>query len=262
METTTRWERLFFAAVGLSALWIGFWGYFLPSIQKSIPFPVPALHARFLGAMYLSAFALLLGGFLKRRWSEIAVVPVMTAIWTGGIFVVSMLHTELFNFAKPQTWVWFVAYAIYPVIAIRLVRVHRAQFRLESASGSLPAWVRSYLVVQGIVLTVLADVLLLKPDIMVEIWPWPITVSLAQLYSAPFLSFGIGSLVLSRMWTWSQIRVGITAMAVFAAGVLIASWLHRSLFSMAEFADLLWFGSFGLATALTTFLSWRALRRE
>ena len=32
--TVARWERLFFAAVGLSALWIGFWGYFLPAISS------------------------------------------------------------------------------------------------------------------------------------------------------------------------------------------------------------------------------------
>ena len=262
METTTRWEKVYFAAVGLSALWIGSWGYFLPTLQKSIPFPVPPLHARFLGAMYLSAFALLLGGFLKNRWSEIAVVPVMTAIWTGGIFLVSMLHADLFNFSKVQTWIWFVAYAIYTLIAVRLVWVHRSQLHFESGGGSIPSWVRAYLVTQGVVLIVLADVLLIKPDTMVEVWPWPITVPLAQLYAAPFLSYGIGSLVLSRAPTWRRLRVGITALAVFAAGVLIASALHRSLFSSDEFADVLWFGSFALATVLLASLTWRALRRE
>lgn len=271
MGTTTRWEKLYFAAVGLSALWIGAWGYFVPTLQKSIPFPVPPLHARFLGAMYLSAFVLLLGGFLKNRWSEIVVVPVMTAIWTGGIFVVSMLHLELFDFSTAQTWIWFVAYAIYPLIAVRLVAAHRDQLRFEpgreatpdvvrSIRSPIPSWARGYLLAQGVVLIVLADVLLIKPDTMVEVWPWPITVPLAQLYAAPFLSFGIGSLVLSRVPTWRQLRVGITALAVFAAGVLIASALHSSLFSPAEFADLLWFGFFALATVLAIFLSWRALR--
>jgi hypothetical protein len=262
VETTTRWERIYFAAVGLSALWIGTWGYFLPAVQKSIPFPVPPLHARFLGAMYLSAFVLLLGGFLKKRWSEIAVVPVMTAIWTGGIFLVSMLHTELFDFSKVQTWIWFVAYAVYPLIALRLVLLHRAQFRFTTGGGSIPSWVRGYLLAQGVLLVVLADLLLLKPDMMVEVWPWPITVPLAQLYSAPFLSFGIGSLALSRAPSWDELMVGIVALAVFAAGVLIASTLHRTLFSGAEVADVLWFCAFALATVLLISLSWRALRHD
>jgi hypothetical protein len=260
VDTNTRWERLYFAAVGLSALWIGLWGYFLPALQKSIPFPVPPLHARFLGAMYLSAFVLLLGGFLKKRWSEIAVVPVMTAIWTGGIFLVSMLHTDLFDFSKMQTWVWFIAYAVYPVIAVRLVFLHRGQFRFTPRGGLIPSWVHGYLLAQGVLLVVLADVLLISPDTMVEVWPWPITVPLAQLYAAPFLSYGIGSLVLSRVPSWDQLQVGIVALAVFAGGVLIASTLHRSLFSFAQVADLLWFAAFALATVLLAWMTWRGLR--
>jgi hypothetical protein len=254
------WEKLFFAAVGLSALWIGFWGYFLPAIQKSIPFPIPALHARFLGAMYLSAFVMLLGGFRAGRWDLIGVVPVMTGTWTGGIFVVSLIHLDLFDFSTPQTWIWMVAYGVYPVIALWLVWAHRDHLTGSAAGAPAPRGVNVYLAVQGAVLLLLAAALFLAPAAMVDRWPWPITDSLAQLYAAPFLSYALGSLLLSRTPGWAQLRVGLVTMAVFAAGVLIASLIHRDLFSASEPADRLWFGLFAVAAAYLALLSVRSLR--
>ena len=259
--TVARGEKLFFAAVGLSALWIGFWGYFLPAIQKSIPFAIPPLHARFLGAMYLSAAVMLLLGYLGRRWSDITVVPVMTAVWTGSILLVSMLHTDLFDFGTIQTWIWFIAYGVYPVIAIWLVWVHRQQILAPSAGSDLPAAVRFYLLAQGVLLTLLAVALFLAPAAIANVWPWAITAELAQLYFAPFLSFGIGSLLLGRMDGWARMRTGAATMAVFAIGVLSASLLHRDLFSPDELPDRLWFGLFGAGTLALVLISIRSLRR-
>lgn len=255
-----RWEKLFFAVVGLSALWIGFWGYFLPAIQKSIPFPIPALHARFLGAMYLSAFVMLLGGFRAGRRDRIGVVPVMTSIWTGGIFVVSLIHIDLFDFSTPQTWIWMVAYGVYPVIALWLVWGYRDHLTGSGAGAAVPRGVMVYLTVQGAVLLLLAAALFLAPAAMVARWPWPITDSLAQLYAAPFLSYAIGSLLLSRTSGWPQLRIGLVTMAVFAAGVLIASLIHRDLFSPSELADQLWFGLFTVAAISLAALAVRSMR--
>ncbi len=89
-------------------------------------------------------------------------------------------------------------------------------------------------------------------------WPWKITQLLAQLYSAPFLSYGIGSLLLARRQTWNEVRIPVTATLVFALGVLIASILHRALFSAADLSDRLWFISFTIASLMLALLSIRA----
>ena len=48
MNTVTRGQKMYFAAVGLLALWVGIWGYFIPTqVDKAIPWLVPPLHARF-----------------------------------------------------------------------------------------------------------------------------------------------------------------------------------------------------------------------
>ncbi len=92
------WERAYFGAVGLLALWVGVWGFVVPSrVDTALPFLVPPLHARFLGVMYLSGLTLMVGGILARHWCEIRVLPPITAVWTGGLLVVSLLHLEAFD---------------------------------------------------------------------------------------------------------------------------------------------------------------------
>jgi undecaprenyl pyrophosphate phosphatase UppP len=114
---------------------------------------------------------------------------------------------------------------------------------------------RNYLIAQGIVATLLALGLLFVPSLMSTIWPWAITPLLAQLYSAPFLAYGIGSLYAARQRTWDDVRIVVTTVLVFALGVLVASKLHANLFNPHGLAAWLWFGGFFLVS-VTLALFW------
>jgi hypothetical protein len=251
-------ERLYFAAVGVLALWVGVWGYFVPArVTKAIPFVVPPLHSRFLGAVYLSGFVIMVGSIVARRWDEIRDVPVITAIWTGGLGLVSLLHLDAFPAGRAQTWVWFGAYLVYPLIALWLLWRHRGTPADEGTS--YPLWARRYLAAQGLVLVAASGMLLLAPELMVDVWPWPITRTLAQIYSAPLLSYGVGSLLLSRRRTWSEIRIPVVGMLAFTLLVLMASAIHRDLFSGSQVADVVWFLLLVIGTAFLAVLGTRSL---
>jgi hypothetical protein len=259
MTAVTRGQRIYFAAVGLLALWVGIWGYFIPDrVDQAIPWLVPPLHARFLGAMYLSGTTFMLGSIPARSYAEVRVVVRVIAIWTGMLFVVSLFYLGEFDYSRQQVWIWFGAYLIYPLIALWLIWRDRI-LRERLAGPGLPAWVRGYLLAQGIVVTALALALLLVPQIMVNVWPWKITRLLAQIYSAPFLAYGLSSLMLSRQQTWPEIRVVVMATFVFAFGVLLASFIHRDLFSISNLATGLWFAGFLLATVMLGLLTARAI---
>ena len=79
------------------------------------------------------------------------------------------------------------------------------------------------------------------------------------LYAAPFLSYGIASLLMAGRPMWVEVRASLLGTFVFAASVLLASGLHRNLFSFTENSDRLWFFSFGLATLVLGVLSLQAL---
>ncbi len=250
MKPIRAWERAYFAAVGLLALSVGVCGFFFPArATKVLPFPVPPLHARFLGAMYLSGLAFMVGALVARTWAEVRIVPPMTAIWTGGLLVVSIIHLDAFDLSELPDQVWFAAYVAYPLVALWLTWRHRADAHERAPGAAIPRWARGYLVGQGAVATSLGTALFLAPDWMAGGWPWPITPLLAQLYSAPLLSYGIGSLLLSRQQTWPEVRVCAVAMVVFAALVLVGSLLHRDLFDAGDVADSAWFAGFAVATA-------------
>jgi hypothetical protein len=109
----------------------------------------------------------------------------------------------------------------------------------------------------GVLFTGLGVVLFLLPVGAARYWPWPITPLLAQLYSAPFFSYGLGSLFASRQESGRDLRVFLAATLVFTAGVLAASVVHRALFSRADVSDWLWFVTFAAATLLLLLGLWR-----
>ncbi|MEO7909262.1 MAG: hypothetical protein ABIV47_06395 [Roseiflexaceae bacterium] len=260
MTLVTRGQRIYFAAVGLLALWVGIWGYFIPSrVDSAIPWLVPPLHARFLGAIYLSATAFTVGSILARYYAEVRIVIGAITIWTGMLFAISLFYLGEFDYSHGPVWFWFGAYLIYPLIGLWLIWRNRS-LRETVVGPRLPSWVQAYLLVQGIGITVLGLALLLLPEFMVSIWPWNITRLLAQIYSSPFLAYGLGSILLSRQQTWLEIRVLLIAAFVFAFGALLASFIHRDLFLLTNLSTSLWFGGFLLATVMLGLLATQAIR--
>lgn len=243
-------ERLYFAAVGLLALWVGYWGYFVPArIDSAIPWLVPPLHARFLGAVYLSGFTLQLGGLFSRRYAETRVLVPLTILWTGLLFLISLFYLDQFDYGRRQVWFWFGAYVAYPLIGAWLIWRHRGE-AADLPGAPLAAPLRAYFKAQGLALSALALALLAFPAGLAALWPWKISTLLAQIYSSPFLSFGIAFWMLGGRRTWPEVRVVVRGAFVLSVLVLLASILHRALFKAADPAAWIWFGGFGAATAI------------
>lgn len=247
MTIVTRNQKIYFAAVGLLALWVGIWGYFIPEhVDKAIPWLVPPFHARFIGAIYLSGVIIMGSSMRTHRYAEVRVAVFIIWIWTGSLFVISLFHLSEFDFSRNQVWIWFGAYIVYPLIGFYLSWLHR-NIGEEATEMSLSNWIRNYFFIQGVIISALAVALLFAPELMVNIWPWKITRMLAQIYSGPFLAYGIGSLMLSRQRTWLEVRIVALGSFVLVVGILIASIIHRALFSAFSPSSLIWFGGFLLA---------------
>lgn len=250
MTAITRAQKVYFAAVGSFALWVGIWGTFVPTeVARALPWQVPPLHARFLGAVYFSAAVLLFGGMLARWYAEVrAMVPVIS-VWTGMLLVVSLFHLDQFDFHHKPVWFWFFAYILYPVLGFWWIWRHRGQDE-RVAGPALPPWTGGCFRALGTVLVLLALAMLLAPQLVVTVWPWKITPLLVQIYSAPFLAYGLASFMLARQKTWPEVRLVVVGLLVFVSMVLVASILHRGLFTPGRPATWVWFGGFFAAVAL------------
>ena len=255
------WQRALYGCVLAFAAWVAVWGLFFPAqIGSRLPLTAPPLHARFLGAMYLSGAVFMLLAMLSRRWHEARVVTMILAIWTGTLGLVSVINLSAFDWSRGPLWLWFVAYIGFPLTALWIVWCQRAETAHPAEPVLSPA-LRGFLYAQGLVASLLGLWLLLAPAAMTAVWPWSIQPLLAHIYGAPFLAFGVGSLYAARQHGWSEVRIVVAGTLVFALGVLIGSLLHSNLFDLRSLSAWLWFGGFGIAAgALAAFVLWRPLR--
>jgi hypothetical protein len=251
MAIVTRNQKLYFAAVGVLALWVGIWGFFIPEhVDKAIPWMVPPFHARFIGALYLSATVLMACSLFARHYVEVRSAMVIAASWTGSLFLISLFYLEEFDFSRGPVWFWFGSYILYPIIGFWYVWTQRNEDE-KSAGSKLPVWIRIYFLAQGVITIALSLTLLFAPYSMTNIWPWAITRMLAQIYAGPFLALGFGSLISARQQSWLEVRILALASFVLAVFVLIASAIHKALFSAGSPSMWIWFSGF-LFIALCT----------
>lgn len=246
-RTVTRRQRIFFAIIVAFPAWVAVGGWSLPGrIDEFLPFRVPPLHARFIGAMYLAGATMMLLATLARAWHEVRVVTVILSLWTGLLGIVSFLHLEVFDWSWRPTWFWWVAYIWFPIGAA-FIAWNQRDANDHPDTPALSPTLRGFLAVQGAVAVVLALALLFAPNLLVRLWPWAITPLLAQIYSAPFLAYGVGSLYTLRQRGWGEVRIPVRAILVLTLTAIIGSTLHRGLFDVANLSSWVWFGGLGLA---------------
>jgi hypothetical protein len=209
--------------------------------------------------MYLSGAVFTGTCMLGRRWVDVRVVMPMIAMWTGGLTIISLFYLPVFDFARPQVWVWFGAYIIYPLIALRLMWTHRRESGIYPVEEpTLPEWVKRYLRVQGSLMVLIGLGLLFAPQAMRSLWPWQTGRLMLQLYSAPLLTYGIGSFLFARLHTWSEIRLGLVAIGVFSAAELAGTAFHFRLLDGPPLSIALWFLWLTATMGMLALLSWKA----
>ena len=244
-------HKAFFAVICVAAAVVAIGGLLLPAVLADMFswFTLPPLHARFLGAIYLWGALFMLGCLRARSTDEVQWAVPLVSIFTGMLFVVSVLNLSAFDLEQTPALIWFASYSIYPLIGVWLfARSGRPAVR-DDRTHPLPPWARAYLLTQGVIVTALAILLLLLPAQAGGAWPWPVTTFLAQAYSGPLLAYGLASLLFSRLRTWREVRSIVPGMLAFTAVTLIASVGHLGVFGVLDAIDLLWFAAFGAATA-------------
>ena len=263
MSLITRGQRIFFAVICAAALLVAILGLFNPAYLASIFtwLELPPLHARFVGAIY-AFWAVFMAGCLAARYQgEVRWAVQLIGIWTGMLFLISLLNLEAFDLNLLPVQIWFASYIIYPAISLWMTLQPRQLMNAGDLPGAaLAGWAKGFLFLQGILFSLLAVLLFFAPALMSTLWPWNVTPVLAQMYAGPLLAYGLGSLLVSQQVKWLGVRAILPGMLVFSVTTVIISFLHIGLFSFNEFPDLLWFGWFLLASLLLALLTFRSLQ--
>lgn len=263
MSLITRGQRIFFAVICAAALLVAVLGLFNPAYLASIFtwLELPPLHARFVGAIYAFGAVFMAGCLAARYQAEVRWAVQLIGIWTGMLFVISLLNVSAFDFNLLPVQIWFASYIIYPIISLWMT-VQQPHLMKAGDLPGLPfaGWAKGFLLIQGILFSLLAILLFSAPTFMTTLWPWKVAPVLTQMYAGPFLSYGLGSLLFARQEKWLGVRSILPGMLVFTATTAIISFIHIGLFSFNEIPDLLWFGWFLPASLLLAILTFRALQ--
>ncbi len=263
MSSITQGQKIFFAVICAAALLVAVLGLLNPVYLASIFtwLELPPLHARFVGAIYAFGAVFMAGCLLARRPAEVRWAVQLIGVWTGMLFVISLLNLGAFDFSLLPVWIWFASYIVYPLISIWMtVRQPGLMAAGDLPGPALARPAKGFLLTQGILFSILAVLLFFAPGFMTALWPWMLTPVLAQMYAGPLLAYGLGSLLYSRQEKWSGVRAILPGMLVFTAATVVISFMHIGLFSFGEAADLLWFAWFGIASIVLAVLTVRAMQ--
>lgn len=262
MKPTMTLHRIYFFVVLWFTLWVGYFGAFRPEeILRALPWPVPPLHARFIGAFYLSATVFLLLSLFAKSLLQVRTIVIIAFTWTGWLLLITFLHWQTFDFSRPQPWFWVVAYVLFPIGAGWLAWAGPATPRPSQALIA-DRWVVTWLRVQGGLLLLLAAACFLAPGWIPTIWPWKISPFLAQVYSGPLIAYAVASLVLAARRNWTETLIPAAGSAVFAVLALTGSIRHLSLFVSWSPSQVVWFVALGLVALLSLALVVLAVRNR
>ena len=263
MSRLTASQAIFFVVLFFSSLFVAIFGLFIPARLAAMFtwVDLSALSARFLGAIYAFGAFFMLGCVLARRQGEVRGAVQLILLWTGVLLIISVLNVNGFDFTKLPARAWFTSYVIYPIVAIWLtVRNPEMLAAVDLPGPELEAWAKWFLLLQGVLFTLLAAFLFFFPAFMVTVWPWPVTPLLAQMYSGPLLAYGFGSLIFSRQDKWIGIRAIVPAMVIFTDATLFVSLLNYDAFSKNNPMTTVWFFWFAISTIVLLLIGFMAVQ--
>jgi hypothetical protein len=227
------WLRVILLLVAAQALLL-ISVFFQPGlVSLLVPWPAPPLHAGFIASLYTSLGVGVLLCAFARSFREARIVLLGIGLATLLLLLITIPHLgEL----RPFPLFWTIFYIVDPIlVAIAFWRLRAAALAQWSASGLSGLWLAT-----GAIYGVLGVFLLIAPGAAASIWPWKMSVELAQLYSAFFVALAVVALVSSREAQWRGVRWLVWMLGLLALCTLAVSLAHLPTFRPGV-AEVVWF---------------------
>lgn len=269
-------HRAYYLVVLCFTAWVGYIGFFRPEeITRALPWTIPPLHARVIGAVYLAATVFLSLSFFAKHLVFTRTILRIAGVWTGWLLLVSAMHWQSFDPAREQTWFWLFAYLCFPVTAAALSLWARRVWTTKPAgqlttddpvdSRFRSTSVAAFLWLTAAGFAAIGLLMFFAPAAAARIWPWTLPAFIAQIYSGPLIGLAVGAADLAKRRSLLGAPIPLIGLLALSTFVLVASSKHRGLFPTNQTATYLWFlaiGVLGFASALSLIAiyreTWRA----
>lgn len=186
-----------FSAFVILVLLVGAGLFFTADLVKPRwPWPLTPFNARFLGSFYIAELVAMVALLVWNRWSPARMILTMAFVFTLVVTIASAMHLDRFNFDRKNGWLWFIVYGASVIVSGWFLWRARGTPPV-AAAPTAQRW-RGLFLVEALILVLYGLGLLIAPALFAAFWPWPADVFHAQVYSAIFITAGVGAWLLSR----------------------------------------------------------------
>jgi hypothetical protein len=185
----------------------------------------PTLTPLIMGAGYIAGAYFFVRVALETRWHRVHVGFLPVTAFTLFMAIGTFSHLDRFDTDHVAFWIWVGLYVITPVLVPLAWWRNRATDpgTAEPGEPALPRHVRSVLFAVGALQSVVALVLLLSPQTMIDNWPWQLTPLTAQTLGGWFALPGVTALMMAIDGRWSAIRITLESQLIGLALILLGT---------------------------------------
>ena len=169
----------------------------------------PSLTAMVMGGGYLSGAYLFARVATVRRWHRVWPGFVSTTLFTAVLLLATLVHWDKFNHGHVSFWAWLLLYLVTPPLLPWLWARNRRTDpgRADPADVRLDRRLRLVVATAGVLLLLVALVMVVRPELVIDRWPWKLTPLTARTVSA-FVSFPAVTMVCFLFDDrWSSFRI-------------------------------------------------------
>ena len=169
----------------------------------------PEMSALIMGAGYLAGASFFIRAATVREWHRVGVGFVGTTVFASMLMVTTLLHWDRFNHDHVSFWAWVALYFSTPFLLPWLWATNRRTDPGELAPGdvAVPRPLRLVVGAVGAAVLVFAAIMFVRPTVVVDGWPWPLTTATARSISAFFAFPAVTWLCFLFDDRWSSFRI-------------------------------------------------------
>jgi hypothetical protein len=237
VKKTTKEIRIILIIASILVLSVASTLFFFPGrTDKFFSWTInPPLTAAFLGGGYLAAFFLEYLASRERTWANARIAVPGVWAFTFVTLLVTIFHIERFHFDSPYlitvmgTWVWLLVYILVPIaLGLFWIRQVRQPGIDPLREHKLPWWLRTLILVQGLVLLSSGTAMFLLPERSIPFWPWTLSILTSRAIGAWGIGNGVFTIQAFFENDWNRLRAFMPSWGLYGVFQLINIALYNN----------------------------------
>jgi hypothetical protein len=196
----------------------------------------PQITAMMLGAAYVGGVYFFLRAVTTQSWVSVQAGFLPVAVFATLLGLTTILHWDRFNHAHIAFITWTALYFTTPFLVAAVWIRNRARDPHTATELDLPRprTVGTVMVTVGVAVLACAAFLFLRPDVAVQVWPWPLTPLTARVVASLFALAGVAQVCTGLDPRWSASRITLQSQFLSLAAIELAAALSWADFRPAS----------------------------